>query len=260
VKTAVLVILGMLFAIVVLHAETRVVKSDITGDNVYDDVKIGDDYVLLVDRMSCCKRKRHFVVTDLKNLHDVVIDDFNKHIHGKEIAVVIDTDSGLYTQVYGYKNNKVKCLSGLLAGEITRNNDILLGYRVTNTENRDSRTPYPIEERPDTLVAMPVVKEMEATVVADAGCVHKVRIDVAFQTISVITTFVSLQNTGMYIENGEGKDISVENESGTSGKGVYSVVHARDSDVVTLVVDNTQSAIPCTVFYTVIQYDGAFYK
>jgi hypothetical protein len=149
----VLWIMGTMF----LRAETRIIHADITGDGVNDDIMVGNDYVMVTDKMLCCIKKRHIIVRDVVDLVDLQVDEYCRALPGKEIAVVMRDQKGLYTEVYGMKDNRVFRASDSLPGQIARDEKgFVYGYVTHLKDEQEIPVPYFIEEHEGILFAADV--------------------------------------------------------------------------------------------------------
>jgi hypothetical protein len=98
--------------------EPCTIKADVTGDNMYDAIKITEDAVYVVDRMLCCTKKRFPVVSSRDDIYDVKVGDFSRSHRGNEVAIVFGTQTPNTTVVYAFQKGAFSRISNDIPGAI----------------------------------------------------------------------------------------------------------------------------------------------
>lgn len=251
-----MVVTTSLFIISSLPSETQMV--DVTGDGVDDEIKIGEQSVVVIDGMS---GKRFPVVTGEEMLDTVRIDDYHSGIPGKEIAVIFWTGPWWYSKVYGFKNGQFVLVSEELPGKIEKDltAGIVWGYFRCLPDwgggIYETRLPCPIIEEGGILKTASIKKDISKTITIDAGTTKEISIDVSKNTCLVCIAIVEDKNVKILLKDEEGSTIAEGKIDPESRFIDVEFTYERDRTF-TLVIDNSYSVItPKTVFYRIVHYN-----
>ena len=66
-----------------LIAQSKTIKDDVTDDHLNDKIEMGLKSVVVTDFVSCCTRRKYTVVSDVENLADNMVADFNRGVKRK---------------------------------------------------------------------------------------------------------------------------------------------------------------------------------
>lgn len=100
--------LYIILLLIISLAESKTIHADVTDDGINDKIIMGLKSVVVVNKLECCKRNRHTLVSDTEYLVDIMVNDFHHGIRGKEIAIVMLPGSNCVTEIYGFRNNQFK--------------------------------------------------------------------------------------------------------------------------------------------------------
>jgi len=244
-----------LFVISPLTAET--VMADVTGDGIEDEIKIGEQSVVVIDGAS---GKRFTVISGEELLVNAEIGNYHSGISGKEIAVIYAFSARRpivdHTVIYGFKNNQFLAVSEELPGEVTINEDgDLVGYHLHYTDwQHEVYVPCPIIEENGLLKALTIKKETEKTIDIEAGKTKEITIDLSKNTLFVCFASVKEKDVIISLKDDDGTPIAEEKIDPESP--FFNTFRTDKDEAITLTIDNSYSVMtPKTVFYVITQYN-----
>ena len=227
-------ILAMIFLGTLVHGQEVTIRADVTGDRVYDDVKVGKDYVLLVDKMSCCKRTKRLVVDKCDSLVDVTVDDYHRGIYGQEIAVVQSSENGLFTDVFAYTNNRIEQVAFRLPGRVVRDDQgLVFCHEQYSSDNITMTIPCAVEMKDLLLEKIPVTDEQDTSFVLDSASIRRLEYHVSPYSILVLCAASDHPDVIFVLQDANGDPIEVEHVDDQ----MTAIVHAGKSQDIALVID-----------------------
>ena len=272
-KKLVAYFLTLLFMFSFLEGKTKM--ADVTGDGVDDEIKIGEQSVVVVNGAT---GNRYIVVAGEEFLRGVKIDNYLRTTSAKEIGVEINPIAGVgfFTEMYAFKNNKFVKISERLPGEISI--DIILprfspdmlikqttidiidmasniiGYYSHLWEGGIVNVPCPIKEKDGLLVLLPIKKEIEKTIVIEASTAREITIDLSKNTLAISVAAVKEKDVIISLKDEDGAVISkrkIDAEVSFIGSR-----YAYKDEAITLTIDNSYSVMtPKNVYYIINQYE-----
>lgn len=243
-RTSVNCILAIVFLGTLMHGQDITIRADITGDRVYDDVKVGKDYVLLVDKMSCCKRTKRFVVDECDSLVDVTVDDYHRGIYGKEIAVVQSGENGLFTDIYAYTNNRIEQIAYELPGRVIRDaHGMVFCHEQYQANSIRFSVPRAVNAHGQFLEKMSATGEQDTVIVLEPGSLQRIEFPVTLSSCLVLCAVSENTEVGLSLHDQSGEPIAFER----TDDNLVAIIHAGQAEVVELIIDNVASAIETKV-------------
>lgn len=245
--------LYIILLLIISLAESKTIHADVTDDGINDKIIMGLKSVVVVNKLECCKRNRHTLVSDTEYLVDIMVNDFHHGIRGKEIAVVMLPGSSCVTEIYGFRNNQFKKVSELLPGEITFDDDgNLFGYHTCMWEGGAVHVPCPIIEEDGFLKPATIVQEIETTVVIEANTTKEISIDLSENTSVICIAAVQEKDVVVFLQDEDGSLITqrkIDSQAPLVGK-----TFADKDKIITLIIDNLQSTTLKTIYYIIRHY------
>ncbi len=249
-KKYVIFIFALIFMFSFLKGETKM--ADVTGDGVDDEIKIGEQSVVVINGAT---GTRHIVVSGEEGLYTVQINDYCSSMQGKEIAIVICPGAACWTEIYGFKINQFKKVSEMLPGIVTLDEEgNLIGYRRHLWEGGQAYVPCPIREEKKLLKALPIKKEIAKTIVIDAGKTKDITYTISGKTLVVCFAAVKEKDVIISLRDEGGSLVASQKINPTTAfiGGGYTPA----DEEVTLTIDNSYSVItPKVVYYVIDQYE-----
>lgn len=242
-----------LFMISPLISQTQM--ADVTGDGVDDEIKIGEQSVVVIDGVS---GKRFIVISGTTELEEVNVEDYYSGTPGKDIAVAYYAGATFFTVIYGFKNNQFVAVSETLPGKVTKieGEEILFGEHswVSELGGRVS-IPCPIVEEKGVLKPLRIKKETRKTIVIDAGKTKEIDIEVSKNTLLVV--YGEIEDKNVIISLKDGNDSTLATQKIDPENPFYFISDKVEKDeTCTLIIDNSYSIMtPKTVFYIIVHYD-----
>jgi hypothetical protein len=126
--------------------EPCTIKADVTGDGVYDAIKVTEDAVYVIDRMLCCTKKRFPIVSSRDDIYEVKVDDFSRSHRGKEVAIVFGTQTPVTTVVYAFQKGAFSRISDDLPGALRYHDNIPCVDGQCILDSDSIALPWPIRE------------------------------------------------------------------------------------------------------------------
>jgi hypothetical protein len=233
-------VMMMTFLGSLLSAQTVTIRADVTGDRVYDDVVVGENYVLLVDKMSCCKRTKRFVVDACDSLVDVMVEDYHRGIYGKEIAVVQSGGSGIFTDIYAYANNRIEQVAFTLPGRVMRDAyGMVFCLEQDHADSTHVSVPHAVSTQGKRLEKMSAISEQDTVIVLEPGGLQRIEFPVTRAACLVLYAASVNGRVGFSLHDQNGEPLAFEHSDGR----FVAIVHAAQAEVVELVMDNMVSAV-----------------
>jgi hypothetical protein len=249
-KKYVIFIFALIFIFSFLKGETKMV--DVTGDGVDDEIKIGEQSVVVINGAT---GKRYTVISGEEFLSSVNVNNYHSGIKGKEIAVVICPGADYWTEIYGFINNQFKKVSEMLPGQVVISADgSLVGFRRHLWEGGEAYVPCPIREEKKLLKALPIKKEIAKTIVIDAGKTKDITYTISGKTLVVCFATVKEKDVIISLRDKGGSLVASQKINPTTAfiGGGYTPA----DEEVTLTIDNSYSVItPKVVYYVIDQYE-----
>jgi len=256
--------------------EGKTKMADVTGDGVDDEIKIGEQSVVVVDGAT---GDRFIVVAGEEFLRGVKIDNYLRATSAKEIGVEINPIAGVgfFTEMYAFKNNKFVKISERLPGEISidvAENIIrtgwseaelkkgitidvggnITGYYSHLWEGGIVNVPCPIKEEDGLLIPLPIKKEIEKTIEIEASTTREITIDLSKNTLTISVAAVKEKDVIISLKDEDGELIAkhkIDAEVSFIGSS-----YANKDKAITLTIDNSYSVMtPKKVYYVINQYE-----
>jgi len=238
-------ILAMIFLGTLMHGQEVTIRADVTGDRVYDDVVVGENYVLLVDKMSCCKRTKRFVVDACDSLVDVMVEDYHRGIYGKEIAVVQSGENGLFTDIYAYTNNRIERVAHELPGRVMRDSHgMVFCHEQYRADNIHCSVPRAVSAHGQILEKMSAAGEQDTVIVLEPGSLQHIEFPVTRSSCLVLCAASENAEVGFSLHDQNGEPIAFERTDDR----LVAIIHAEQADVVELIMNNVVSAVKAKIF------------
>jgi hypothetical protein len=207
----------------------------VTGDGVYDDVKVGKDYVLLVDKMSCCKRTKRLVVDKCDSLVDVTVDDYHRGIYGQEIAVLQSSEKGLFTDIYAYANNRIEQVAFALPGRVVRDDQgMVFCHEQFTSDNIKMTIPCAVGINALLLEKMPVTDAQDTSFVLDSASIRRLEYHISPDSYLVLCTASDHPAVKFVLQDGNGDPVEVEHMNGQ----MVAIINAGLMQDVELIIDH----------------------
>ncbi len=217
-----------------MHGQEVTIRADVTGDRIYDDVRIGDNYVLLVDKMACCKRTKRFVVDECDSLVDVTVDDYHRGIYGSEIAVLQSGEHGLFTDVYAYANNRIEQVAYALPGRVVRDDQgMVFCHEQYTVDSMNVIMPCAVDVNGLMVEKKHAANEWDTVIVAEPGSVQRIGFQTSSGTVLVVCAVSDVSDLALVIQDGHGDPVEVEYSNGQ----MTAIIHAGHTRDTELVVD-----------------------
>ncbi|UCC12891.1 MAG: hypothetical protein JSW02_05040 [candidate division WOR-3 bacterium] len=217
-----------------MHGQEVNIRADVTGDRVYDDVRVGENYVLLVDKMACCKRTKRFVVDECDSLVDVTVDDYHRGIYGKEIAILQSSENGLFTDVYAYTKNRIEQVAFALPGRVERDEQgMVFCHEQYISDNIKMTVPCAVGENDLLLEKMSAEGERDTVIVAEPGNLRHFNFQIPSGSTRVLCATSDDPDITIILQDGNGDPVAVEYSNGQ----MTAVVNAEKNQDMELIID-----------------------
>jgi hypothetical protein len=245
-----IVLLIIFLSPLIVLAQIKTIKADVTHDGYNDKIEMGLKSVVVTDIISCCTRRKYTVVDNVENLADIMVDDYDAGIPGNEIAIVTLPNHDYVTQVYGLKGKNVTLLSDPLPGQIYLDeNKKLFGYTIHTWQGREIQVPWPIIEDAGFLKPALLVHEAETTIVVDAGTTKEVMIEMLTNVSTVVVADTEEKDAVIFLLDSDGTLITQRQID--SERPLVGTSSADLDKTISLVIDNLQSSTSITVHYII---------
>jgi len=228
------------------------ITADVTGDGVDDEIKIGEQSVVVEDGQSS---KKYIVISGEEMLNGASVNDYSVKRKGKEIAIEIVTGPESFTEIYAFKNSKFFNISGRLPGEVIVTDDgELVGHtRYFFEAGGWIPLPWPLQEVGDSIVALVSKKETEKTISVDANSSKDILIECTKNSDIVIGAVVADKDVILGVYDGAGNEDMRTTIDAENPFIFYDFGTKKETK--TLTIDNSYSIMtPKTVTYVIIQY------
>ncbi len=226
--------------------------ADVTGDGVDDEIKVGEQSVVVIDGVS----DKRFIVISGEEFISPSIDNYHPGIPGKEIAINFGPlASFTYTIIYGFKNSQFVPVSDTLPGWVTFSEEgDLWGYiHYPTLECGPVGLPYPIIEEKGLLKRAPITKQTEKTIEIDAGTTKEITIEVPKNTHLICVATVEAKNVIVSLKD---EDSTISERKIDPENPFVGDIYADKDKTVTLSIDNSYSLITSKrVCYVITQYN-----
>jgi hypothetical protein len=233
-----------------LQAQGKTVMADVTGDGVDDEIKIGEQSVVVVDGAS---NKKWIVVSGME-IVNAKIDDYHPYMPGKEIAIFTNFAEPVFA-IYGFKNKQFKQISDNFSGdsislEIVQSSDsfisVFMAHLIFST--------YPIIVINDSLTQSTPLEEIEKTIEIDAQTAKEITINLSENTLLLCEVSVKEKNVIVSIED-ETNNLICGGEKIYPESPLKCLYHAPSPETITLTIDNSYSLMtPKTVTYKIKKF------
>jgi hypothetical protein len=220
------------------------VMADVTGDGVDDEIKIGEQSVLVMDGQT---GKRYPAIKVQILGHQ--IKNFLPETEAKEIAITTSWE-GKCTIVYAFRNDSFPAVSDLLPGEIDIVDGNVYGYEI---HIWGFKIIYPIIKENGMLKVPEIQKEISNTIQVNAGSSKEINTDIPKNTL--VTFLVAVENKDInvaIVSSGKrGESIRIDSKNPIFFSEYYAF-----GGVAVLNFDNSYSIMtPKTVYYKVTVYN-----
>lgn len=233
-----------------LNAQALMV--DVTGDGVDDDIKIGEQSVVVVDGAF---NKKYIVVSGMENLMDVIVDNYLTSTKHKEIGVVfVEGEEDItFTDVYGYKNNKFVKIGEGFCGEISFDEENNLWAFADYWGPIVISEPIPIIEKNELLKVPPLTKTIEKNVEIEARSSKDIMVNLYKNNLVVFCVAVQEKDVIVSLSDETGTVFAEDRIDPEYQFFFYG--YAEKDETITLTIDNSYSMMtPKTVYYIISQY------
>ncbi len=240
-----------LMCVICPFLSAKTIIADVTGDGIDDIIKMGMKMVTVHNGAS---NKLHVLVAGEESLFDVSVDDYFSGTRGNEIAVSMLPEKGLFSEVYGYRNKRFIKVSDIIPGELSFDEEKrLFGYAMHEWNRNEIMIYWPLIEKDGYLMAAPVVRVLDTSLVAEANETVEYTIELQARTFAMFVASTLDDNVIVFLLDEYGtliKQNVIDSETG-----FYARVIAGKAETVTLNIDNLQSAEPKTVHLIIKQYE-----
>jgi hypothetical protein len=241
-----------LFTFSLLQSETQM--ADVTGDGVDDDIKIGEQSVVVINGAT---GDRYTVISGEEFLRGAKIDDYLKSTRTKEICVEINPAAGFgfFSEVYAFKNNRFEMVSEKLPGEIIIDpSGYLVGYIIRQWDGATAKVPRLIKEDNGFLKLVGIKREIEKNMSVAASTAKDITYEIPGNTFVMCYVFVKEKDVIVSLRDESGQVLNKQQIDPTTvfiGGG-----YLATNEEIMLTVDNSYSIMtPKVVYYVITQYE-----
>lgn len=196
-----------------LHAETRTITADVTGDNMYDAIKVTDDAVYVVDKMLCCTKQRFPIISGCDTIFDVLVGDFSSINRSNEVAIVFGKEFARTTVVYAFDNGLFSRISDDLPGTIAFYNNIPCIDSNYHCNGDVVTLPWPIIEDQEYLKPATLSGTIDTCMIVEPGDAFIDTLTVPQETYMLIAIWKHDSNISVSMCDNKGQVTKKENNN-----------------------------------------------